>query len=449
MKKIKALSILKLGLIKNGKRIWIANRNILKAFRIGDVINTTYDKSNMQVILERADILGSHTVSSRESGQPIIDIKNNEVANVFGSAEKVEVTFFEGKIIVKASYQDRRLAERLANTSNTVFDFFSGGGTASYFFKKEGFQSVGALDIEDKYLSVYEANHSDNTESLTICASLDEVDPSYFDFDKVNASVVVAGIPCTNYSGANVSLHKELKNKREGLSYDSKRALKQFDAETLTYYLVNAIERINPHTVVIEEVEEYAKVEGAVNMLRGVLIKNGYKITENIIESELTKRKRWVMVANMQDSISLENVAQKEGCMFSELLGDSERIWITKEESKRLSGADSKSSIGIRDVDIYTEAKINTITTHMTRHTEPVLSKVLEDGTKVYSELTNEDVKKIHGLGEDYVLSGVKTTDRQILGQGVTEIFRTIAKRIASVNLADAPTALPNILRSA
>lgn len=47
----------------------------------------------------------------------------------------------------------------------------------------------------------------------------------------------------------------------------------------------------------------------------------------------------------------------------------------------------------------------------------------------LFSEFTNQEIANIHGL-VDYKLSGTKTTDRQILGQGVSDMFYFIAHRI-------------------
>ena len=51
-------------------------------------------------------------------------------------------------------------------------------------------------------------------------------------------------------------------------------------------------------------------------------------------------------------------------------------------------------------------------------------------GTILYE---NEDIKKIHGL-HDYKLSGVKTWDRYVLGNGVVDMFRYVAERIKEAN---------------
>ncbi|MGD9679267.1 MAG: hypothetical protein AB7V16_13075 [Vulcanibacillus sp.] len=51
----------------------------------------------------------------------------------------------------------------------------------------------------------------------------------------------------------------------------------------------------------------------------------------------------------------------------------------------------------------------------------------------MYYEFTNEDIKKIHGL-HNYKLSGVKTWDRYILGNGVTDMFYQVALRIKEAN---------------
>ena len=75
------------------------------------------------------------------------------------------------------------------------------------------------------------------------------------------------------------------------------------------------------------------------------------------------------------------------------------------------------------------DSKCNTFTTHATRGTEPILK---HPTLELYSEFTSQEIANLHGL-DGYKLSGVKTLDRQVLGQGVTNFFDAIAKRIKKV----------------
>jgi len=50
----------------------------------------------------------------------------------------------------------------------------------------------------------------------------------------------------------------------------------------------------------------------------------------------------------------------------------------------------------------------------------------------LYSEFTNREIANIHGISKDFKLDSRKSTSRQVVGQGVTDIFREVAERIAS-----------------
>ena len=76
---------------------------------------------------------------------------------------------------------------------------------------------------------------------------------------------------------------------------------------------------------------------------------------------------------------------------------------------------------------------VNTFTTHGTRHTEPCLK---HPSKELFSEFTNNEIKKIHGLDDNFILSDKKTTARQVLGQGVTNMYYHVAMRVKEANAA-------------
>lgn len=104
--------------------------------------------------------------------------------------------------------------------------------------------------------------------------------------------------------------------------------------------------------------------------------------------------------------------------------------WKPIREIQRLETASKKDTIGIRS-SLATDTMCNTFTCHGTRHTEPSLKHPTKD---LYYEFTNEDIKNIHGL-HNYKLGGIKTWDRYVIGNGVTDMFYHIALRIKETNL--------------
>ena len=136
--------------------------------------------------------------------------------------------------------------------------------------------------------------------------------------------VLLSGIPCTNYSGSNVKLKAAQKAKREGKEYDESAIEKEYEAEALTFYVLTAIRAMNPRTVVVEEVVEYSESPASI-ILRTVLGQMGYETTETVAQSNHTKRKRWILVANMGESVDLTNLSKDNGKTIEDFLDASRR----------------------------------------------------------------------------------------------------------------------------
>lgn len=425
--KQKAMSIVTVGEIKGKgtKRIWIASSNILSSFEMGDVLMIDYNHDSREIIINEAEIMGNHTVSSRNKREPIIDIKNKEVSRMYNVGDKVEVLYYPRKIVIKIAKSQKVREESEANKGLGLFELFSGAGCMSEHFKRQGFIPMGGLELNEQFLSFYRDNQGSDV--YTIGARIEDVMPEDF---PMGVHTVLAGIPCPPYSQGNKRLIQELKKMREGKPYDEDVVVQRFDAEAMTFYVLRAILAMSPYTVVIEETPGYASTSGAM-MLRIVLKQHGYNISETVSVGKHTKRRRWVMVANMQTKVDLDDlIAGDDGLTIGDLLAIplEEREWKTAEENPRVAGMIRKG-LGIRSVK-PTDTACGTFTCHMTRHTEPILQN--EEGT-LYSEFTIDEIANIHGLN-GFKLSGVKTLDRQVIGNGVTDQFAEVAKRIIQAN---------------
>ena len=405
------------------KGIWVNNLTLRKSFEAGDTVNISYDFSNKIVIVEKAEILGNHTISFRKSDEkrtPILDIKNQSIDNLFKDVEKVEIQFYKDRLVIKVAAIEELKNERINKTGLKTFELFCGGGTLSQMFKQAGFNPVGGLEIEEKYLEVFEDNHNPK---YTILSSLEDVTPN--DYPK-DVDVLLAGIPCTKFSSSNKGMIEAFARYKNGIASQKDLELieERNQAEYLTFYVLEAIRAMNVKTVVIEEVVPYS-VTNASHLLRGILKHMGYQLSETISSGTNTKRKRWCLVANMTEKIELNNLLPDTDKTINDCLEIStdKREWFKKEEMPRISRA--ANSIGIRAM-LPSMKKANSFTTHSTRSTEPILK---HPQFNLFSEFTNQEIANIHGL-VDYKLSGTKTTDRQILGQGVSDMFYFIAHRI-------------------
>ncbi len=416
------VSVLRLGDHKDNKRVWIVNKTLQQTFAAGEKVDVHYDKSNAQIRIKKTDgILSNHTVSSRGNGTPIIDLKNQKVGETFGeNVEKIEVLYFENEIVIKVAKLEIFKQKRAAKTGLNTFELFAGAGTLTHFFKQAGFNIKGGLELNEDYLALFHENNP-GEEIYSINGRIEDLHTSYLPKD---IDVLLSGIPCTTFSGSNVKLKAALKARREGRLYDEEEIKKADNGESLTFYVLTAIRAMNPRTVVVEEVVEYSESSASI-MLRTVLEHMGYSITETVSSGSHTKRQRWCLVANMGEAINLTDLLLDDGKTIGDMLETSveERDWKPKDgfAPSRLNEA-----IGIRSC-TPNDVMCNTITTHATRGTEPILKHPTQE---LYSEFTNREIANIHGLGEDFILTGKKTIDRQILGQGVTDMFYHVAARI-------------------
>lgn len=420
----------KLRDLENGKKgLWINNLTLKKSLEVGDAINCIYDFENKVLIVEKAEILGNHTVSYRKSNPeiPILDIKNGSLTRLFEDVEKVEIQFYENKIVVKTALIEEKQKEREQKQQLRTFELFCGGGTLSEHFKYAGFTPIGGLEFNENCLKFFEHNHTSS--QYTILSDIRDVQPEEY---PKNVDAVLCGIPCTTFTKSNKQMQEALSrhNKGEASNEDMILLESRYEAEYLTYYVLEAIRAMNPKTVVVEEVVEYSTTNAA-ELLRGILRHMNYEISETISTGSHTARKRWCLVANAGEKVDLDNLMPSTTKTLLEVIGKTldEIEWKKVSEIQRLETASKKDTIGIRS-SLATDTYCNTITCHGTRHTEPSLKHPTKD---LYYEFTNEDIKKIHGLHK-YKLSGVKTWDRYILGNGVVDMFYQVALRIKEAN---------------
>lgn len=413
-----------------GKRFWEESADFSRLFKPGDAVNYFYDKAKQVFIVEKAEIIGSHTISSRSNGKPILDVKNKSLSELFEGVEKIEILYFPNKLIVKVANVEQAQNERSNKKSFRTYELFAGSGTLSQMFKQANYHPVGGIEREEKYLKMFEKNHGGN-DTYTICSSIEDILPEAYPKD---IDVALVGIPCTNYTKANKQLAEAKTRQKKGISTKEDQLIleKEYEAEALSYYVLEAVRAMRVRTIVIEEVVEFSS-SPASYMIRTVLSQMGYKINETICTGTNSKRRRWCLIADANFKIPLDNLLPKEKKTIEELLLTpvESRDWKPIEEHKRIKRA--STSVGIRSV-LPSDTMTNTFTTHWTRSCEPILRNPTDPN--LFDEFTNEEIKKIHGLSNDFILSEKKTIARQCLGQGVTNQFYYLAKRIRDAYVA-------------
>lgn len=401
-------SVLKIGENKGSPRIWQENKILEVAnFKIGEPIRITYSSQAIRII---PDVDGDHKVSKKRN-VPVIDINNNKIRQVFDLSTKVQVIVKFGEIIIRKTYTDNRIALRLDDDSSC--GIFVGGGTLDQAAKQAGYKSKWAIEINEKYADVWQANHKGTMHNCNIAD---------IDFDLLEpVSLLVAGIPCEPFSIARQNQPDQEFHVNENLSI----------------FILFVIKKINPRTIIFEEVPQYASSQIG-NATIEALKQMGYNVECKVIKGtdfgELMVRKRVAIVATTPPEVPKfpqENPIPRK---MGEILLDvddprcewfhiDEKQWLKNHWATQLAKGNNfvsqvitadSDSIGAITRRYFAQQGSNPIVAHPTK-------------PDVYRWLTPIEVKRLMGLPDDYDLGDTKTLAGEIMGQGVlVKVFQKV-----------------------
>jgi len=311
----KHLCYKKIGENKGRPRIWFQGKR-LESCRMhpGSRIQVDYSENEIRVYLSES---GSRVVSSKKE-QPIIDLSNSRIGEIFKGVDRVRAVFKDGEIIITIHPDDMakkerfaRLLDKLQNDRPLNVGSVSHGGGILDHALHQGLSDQGvrsrlsfALEIDENYLETSLQNNpiwDDN--SIAIEAPMQEVETDLLP----KTEILVAGIPCTGASLAGRSKNK-LKCAEE---HDS--------AGALFLSFLNIIKAVNPALVVMENVVPYSNT-ASMTVIRSVLSGWGYKVEETVLGGNdfgaLEDRQRMCMVAVTEglsfDMSMLQPVREKE-----------------------------------------------------------------------------------------------------------------------------------------
>ena len=149
-----------------------------------------------------------------------------------------------GGTLDKLSNQERKRIQRegAGKKGHTLVDFFCGAGGLSLGFRQEGFQVKLANDIEDVCIRTYRYNHPELPSDRLIQGDIKQIVDHIGDYIREDIDVVVGGPPCQGFSEAN----------RQRVIDDPRNKLYK--------YFLQAVEKIAPRFVVMENVRGMLKV---------------------------------------------------------------------------------------------------------------------------------------------------------------------------------------------
>ncbi|TDA63613.1 hypothetical protein E0765_07195 [Sulfuricurvum sp. IAE1] len=423
--------VLKVGANKarpNTRRIWCQSQILSKyGFEKATAYMITYDMENAQIIIE-SSVIGERTVSGTEK-RPIIDIENVKIKEMFEGVGHVHIEVSQDCIVVSASDRAKMLknARRKAKENDSTFvELYCGGGTLSSAMMDAGFTPICAVDMDVEQNSI---NKTKEEEGIYHSINVLETYRANFPDCKViqapvnqidmrkrlpQAGVLVAGIPCQSASKQGVT-----KRKQTGA------AIRDEALPQLVFPVIEAVLAVEPHTVLIEEVEGFANSYSA-DFLKAVLEDFGYTIHENFVDGKelnaMSKRRRYCMVATVVEKFKFIFKPLEPKTIGSIIEGNVEdHEWKAFENYK---AREEKNLAEGRNFTMNVIRYDDTITGTFgagyakCRVSEPLLAHPDPD-TELFRLFTAREIARIHGLSEDYILPDSFTAACHVLGNGV------------------------------
>ena len=414
----------KIGERNGTKRIWIESKKLNETKLAQNLrYEPEYDFEAKRITLKTG--LVNKISTRKKSNSLVIDILNQNVNEIFEGFQHVVIKLYKDEVIIEPlkEEKDQQIAKQKAYSTNpTAIEIFAGGGTLVKALSDAGIKTVAAVELEDKYLQSLEANNPNVT---TYCGDLAKLDISMLP----KADMVVAGIPCEGYSQAQTKKSEKFEAHPTG---------------SLGFYVLKIIDAIRPAVVLIEEVPNF-KSSAMASMTRYVLDSMGYHISETeLVGSDygsLTKRKRYCMVASIKKGFEFDDSLKKINTRTVRDILEvpvENRDWLDKNNSATISYSLEKEKEHIRKGEgfrigrTYLDDKVTPTITKgyfKGRLTDPILCHPTIPDT--YSWFTPRELARINGLPEDFLLTDTKSTNGEIIGQGVCyESFNAVGKMI-------------------
>jgi len=400
-------SVTTIGENKGSPRIWQEGKYLEKAgFTQGCSITITYKEDRILVNLDKQ---GDHIISRKKS-VPVLDINNQKIAEVFDTAKKVQVIVRVAEILIKRTYRNDKISKRRSDGSHA--DCFTGGGTICKAAEIANFKTKWAIEINKDYADVFQANHK----GIMYNSSISEVD-----FDSLEpVELLTAGIPCEPFSIAR-------QNQKD----------KEFHEKTnLSMFLLMVIERVNPRTIILEEVPAYAKSQIGMATIQAIK-ELGYNVECKELSGtdfgELALRKRVAIVCTTDTKPKFPaNTEQVR--KVSEILLDPEdpeckwwnretKGWVFDHWEKQAEKGNNFQSAQITGDSEFVPAITKRYFAQ--QGSNPVVKHPTKEGTFRWFTLT--EVKRLQGLPDDYDLGDTLTIAGEVMGQGVlVNVFRKV-----------------------
>ena len=423
-------SVVALGETAKGGRIYLQGKWLL---RTGFEPDAKFEAEITQgKIILRLDDEGTRRVSGKQNRSiPVIDIENQQVRDAFLNTPKLLVSVRNHTITITPAHTLVLIQER--KLTMTEGSLFSGGGFLTQAAASLGFVPRFAVEVEPDYAEVYEENHPG---AAMFNCSVEEIPyESLRQFRPLG--LLTMGIPCEPFSR---SRHWDKGTDAAGNQIRRDRELppEAHPNGDMVYWALRAVEATNPHTVLIENVPDFLK-SAAYHILCNVLTRLGYNVEGRIIDpidfGALTSRKRAVIIARTGSPVEWPAPTIFSTRTMSEVLDPAEAgEWFNESSKPWLFNHwrhQAAKGNGFVSQQITADSpSVGSITKRYFagQGQHPVVKHpVLAD---TYRWLSLQEVRRLHGIADDYFVGDSKTLAGELIGQGV--VIDTMSQLIAA-----------------
>ena len=272
-----------------------------------DSLNLKLDKNNYQINSEtfiRLSELNILNSKLKDDNKLLIKVLKQNLYRKFISTINFNIKYKKkiGNLLNKLDPSKRKIIRKEVGKKKkySVVDFFCGAGGLSHGFAQEGFIIDLANDNDEECIETYKFNHPEIFGKKIL---LEDIKKVINKLDKLltnNVDVVVGGPPC------------------QGFSHVNQQRIIDDPRNKLYKYFVQAVKKINPKVVVMENVKGmYPYAEQVKQDFENISYKVNYEVLVSDQFGIAQKRPRLIFIAVRKDILDKKKIVVKD--IFTEI----------------------------------------------------------------------------------------------------------------------------------
>jgi len=275
---------------KHEKKFFLEKINIINELVKKYCILYGYDYESIEVLTSAiVEELSEMGILKKESELYLLQklLKKNEYNELLRSLTFYHQYKNQSNYFLKNfynTYRKQQQKDRYLSNTPTIIDLFCGAGGFSWGFVKEEYQIILANDIEPSTIETYKYNHPSLESNKILNGDIKEIVKNIEGYIEQNVDVIIGGPPCQSFSSAN----------QQRIIDDPRNILYK--------YYVEAVDRVRPKLILMENVRGMLKVA---NQVVDDFQKIGYDVKYKLYDSSdfsvPQKRIRLIYIGVRQD----------------------------------------------------------------------------------------------------------------------------------------------------